>query len=408
MALSRALTESEAERRRDWDLLVRACRVGVGDLGARVSERFPESRAADWAGFLQLMDQQGAGPIAASALLSLDADLIPEDVRGTLQEKIQLGRLRAGILVEELLAILDAFENRGIAAIAHKGPALSMLAYGRVGVRDSFDLDLVVGELDVSAAEEALRERGYERHDTPPLTPRQEAARRRTWNEYELVSRDGWLFVDLHWRVCPPRYPFRIDPGRLWSRLARVPVGGREVRAFSAETQVVLLCLHGAKDRWHRLVWLCDVDRLVRGTASLPWEEVRTFAEESRCRRALGLGLLLAHRLLGTPLPPPILEWLAEDRSLERLAARVADRLATGGMGRSWRWELFDVWPFHLEVFDGWRDGVLYLGRALVTPVFWDWQRVPLPDRLYPLYHVVRPLRLFAALVRKSVRRSEE
>ena len=85
------------------------------------------------------------------------------------------------------------------------------------------------------------------------------------------------------------------------------------MRVFPAETLVALLCLHGAKDTWHKLIWLCDVDRLIRVSPSLDWEEVRAFAEESRCRRAVGLGLLLAHRLLETPLPAPVLARLAGD-----------------------------------------------------------------------------------------------
>ena len=403
MATSRELDSRGAVRAGDWSLLLRACRSDVVGLDAAVAEQFPGRRAAEWAGFLALMDLQGVGPLAASAFLSVDADLIPEDVRAALRERVELGALRAGILVQELLAILEALEARGVAAIAHKGPALSMLAYGRVGVRDSVDLDLVVREQGVSTAEEVLHERGYRRHDMPPLSPRQEAAWRRTWNECEFVSHDGWLLVDLHWRMCPPRYPFRIDLGRLWSRPARVALGGREVRVFPPEMMTLLLCLHGAKDRWHRLIWVCDIDRLIRVSPSLDWEEVRGFAGESHCTRALDLGLLLAHDLLETPLPAPVR--LAVRKAVADLAVKVEGCLAAGGIRRSWRWEHFDMWPFHLEVFDGWRDRARYLAWTLMTPRPWDWQRVRLPDPLYPLYYLMRPLRLIVGLARKSVRR---
>lgn len=387
----------------EWCLLFRACRANMVGLGAAVAEQFPGRRAGDWADFLALMDLQGVGPLAAAALLSVDAGMIPEDVQGALRERVHLGALRAGILVQELLAILETLEARGVAAIAHKGPALSMLAYGRVGVRDSVDLDLVVGENDVTAASEVLRELGYRRYTPPELSPRQDEAWRRTWNEYEFVSHDGWLFVDLHWRMCPPRYPFRIDPGRLWSRPARIALGNREVRIFPPETLVLLLCLHGAKDRWHKLIWVCDIDRLIRACPSLDWEEVRDFAGESHCARALALGLLLAHDLFETPLPAPVR--LVTRRAVADLAAQVEGRLAAGGIRRSWRWEHFGVWPFHLEIFDTWRDRALYLVRTLVTPLVWDWQRVRLPDPLYPLHYLMRPLRLTVGLFRKSVRR---
>ena len=144
MATNRHPDSGQAVRASDWSLLLRACRSDASGLGAAVAERFPDRRASDWADFLALMDQQGVGSLAASALLSVDADLIPEDVRAALRERVQLGALNAGIQVAELLGILGTLEARGVAAIAYKGQTLSMLAYGRTGVRDSGDLDLVV------------------------------------------------------------------------------------------------------------------------------------------------------------------------------------------------------------------------------------------------------------------------
>jgi hypothetical protein len=304
------------------------------------------------------------------------------------------------------LAILEALEARGVAAIAYKGPALSILAYGRTGVRDSVDLDLVVQDGDFTAAEEVLRERGYRRNSPGNLRPRLEAGWRKAWNETEFVSRDGWVFVDLHWHVYPKRFPFRVDLARLWSRPSRVALGGREVRVFPAETLVGLLCLHGAKDTWHKLIWLCDVDRLIRVSQPLDWEEVHAFAEESRCRRAVGLGLLLANRLFETPLPATVWARLSEDQKLVRLAAKAEEQLATGGIRRPWWLAHFDVLPFHLEIFDSWRDGALYLGRTLVTPRAWDWElvKVRLPDPLYPLNYLLRPLRLLVTLPREFAR----
>ena len=408
MPTSRHPDSRGAVRAADWSLLLRACRSDRVGLDAAVALRFPGRHASDWAGFLALMDREGVGPLAATALLLVDANLVPEDVRAALRERVQLGALRAGFQVPELLAILEALEARGVAAVAHKGPTLSVLAYGQTGIRDSVDLDLVVRESDVAAAEEVLRQRGYRRHNPPELRQREEAAWRRAGNAAEFVSGDGWLFVDLHWQICSRRFPFVVDSTRLWSRPARVMLTGREVRVFPAETLVGLLCLHGAKDRWRKLMWLCDVDRLIRLSPSLGWEEVRGFAEQSRCRRAVGLGLLLASRLLETPLPAPVLAQLAQDEKLVRLAAEVEDHLATGGIRRSWWLEKLNLWPFHLEVFDTWRDGALYLGRTLVTPETGDWEllEVPLPDALYPLCSPLRPLRLLASLVRESVRRA--
>jgi Uncharacterised nucleotidyltransferase len=397
----------ETERRRDWDFLLQACRAEVAGLGARVADRFPGRRAGDWDGFLGLMDNQGAALLAGSALLSVDEDVLPEEVRAALKDRIRLGALRAKIQVPELLAILEAFQRRGIDAVAHKGPALSALAYGRAGVRDSVDLDLLVHESDVTAAEQALRERGYRRNSPGDLSPREEAGWRKAWNETEFVSADGWTFVDLHWRICPERFPFRVDGPRLWSRRHRVALGGGEVPVFPAESQVVLLCVHGAKDTWHKLIWLCDVDRVIRAFPSLDWEEVRAIAEEGRCRRAVGLGLLLANRLLRTPVPAAGLGRLAVDERLERLAAEAEDQLASGEIRRPPWLAHFDVLPLHLQVFDTWLDAVPYVGRTLVTPRAWDWEviKLRLPDSLYALRYPARLARLIVTFPREALRR---
>lgn len=399
-----SLPSPSSARERDWALLLAACRFGAPDLAERVDERFGKAAAAEWSGFLRLMDEQGTGPLAASALLDLDEQLLPAQVRTSLAERVRLASLRAAVLVDELLEIVDAFDQRGIEVVAHKGPALSLLAYGRVGIRDSVDLDLVVRESDVDAAERLLRARGYRRHSPGDLRPRVEAAWRRAWNETEFVSADGWVFVDLHWRICPERFPFRVDAPRLWSRLPRAPLG-QGVRVFRPEAQVVLLSVHGAKDRWERLVWLCDLDRLVRTYPALDWHDVLGTAEEARCVRATALGLVLALNLLGTPLPAAVRSQPALVR-VESLAARLARELAAGARRSRGPLARIGVTPFQLEVFDGRADAVRYLYRSLVTPMAWDFEleRIRLPDALYGLYYPLRVARLLVTPVRDFVR----
>jgi hypothetical protein len=390
----------------EWALLVRACRADVSDLAAAVRERFEEPGSGDWTGFLRLMDQQGTGPLAASALLSVEAGVVPDRVRASLRERVRLGALRAEVQVAELLAILAALEARGVVAIAHKGPSLSALAYGHAAARDAVDLDLMVRGPEVEAAEQVLRARGYRRTRPGDLRPRLEAGWRAAWNETELVSGDGWFFVDLHWHVYPRQFPFRVDLTRLWSCPGRVALPGGEVRVFAAEELLVLLCLHGTKDTWRKLVWLCDVDRLVRATPALDWGRVRAFADESRCRRAVWLSLRLAHDLLETPLPRAIRSWVEHDARLGRLLLRVESELASGGIRRPWWLARFGVLSFHLAVFDSWRQSALYVIRGVLTPLAWDWElvRVRLPDSLYALHYLLRPLRLLVTLPRDAVR----
>jgi len=50
--------------------------------------------------------------------------------------------------------------------------------------------------------------------------------------------------------------------------------------------------------------------------------------------------------------------------------------------------------PFHLRAQERWRDRLRYCARVALTPTPGDWAWLRLPDALYPLYYVLRPIRL--------------
>jgi hypothetical protein len=152
-------------------------------------------------------------------------------------------------------------------------------------------------------------------------------------------------------------------------------------------------------------VWLCDLDRLVRTSTALDWDDVLGTAEEARCRRATALGLLLSENLLGTPLPAAVRSEPALV-AVEPLAARLRHDLAAGQKRSRGPLARIGVTPFQLEVFDGRADAVRYVYRSLVTPMAWDFEleRIRLPDALYGLYYPLRVARLLVTPVRDALR----
>ncbi len=77
---------------------------------------------------------------------------------------------------------------------------------------------------------------------------------------------------------------------------------------MSAEHQVIHTCIHAAKDRWRKLKWVVDLDRIVRAgsrldRAQLDWERLGWYARAWKGRRMVSTGLGLARRLLATPIP---------------------------------------------------------------------------------------------------------
>jgi hypothetical protein len=115
-------------------------------------------------------------------------------------------------------------------------------------------------------------------------------------------------------------------------------------------------------------------------------------ATELRARRTLLLGLALAHRLLDAPLPPDAAAAIDADGAIDALVAAAMARLFAAPA------EVGDDTPanllFNLRARDGLLDRARYAARWLFAPSPEDWRWTRLPDALFPLYRVLRPVRL--------------
>jgi len=222
--------------------------------------------------------------------------------------------------------------------------------------------------------------------------PRHERAYIRAWHEDEWVSADELVYVDLHWRLAPRRLPFRLEPERLWPRLETAGLEGKSTRTLALEPLLVCLCAHGTKDRWRRLIWLCDIDRALRRRGPPDWRALQALAATARCRRALALGLFLARTLLGAPVPDPSPATVPEPG--RAVLGRIRRSFAEGEPPASFLQEWLELRRAHIDSLDGVADRLRYVWRTVLTPDAWDWDRFQLPDAVYPLYYVLRPLRL--------------
>lgn len=296
------------------------------------------------------------------------------------------------MLTDELLRLLDALEGDGIEALPFKGPLMASWAYGHAALREFVDLDIVVRLGDVPRARERLRALGYRRR-MEARGPRHEEAYVRTWNEDEWVSADDLVYLDLHWRLVPRRLPFRLETDLLWRCLETNRLAGRPVRTLSLEGLLVCLCAHGTKDRWRRLIWLCDIDRILSAHGPPDWQALQAFAATARCQRALAVGLYLARVLVGSPgSDSPRIN--VPDPGLLALLHYFRGGIADGEPAPSFLQEWLDLRGCHLRSLDGFGDRVRYVLRTVLTPNKWDWARFHLPDAAYPLYYLLRPLRL--------------
>jgi hypothetical protein len=160
---------------------------------------------------------------------------------------------------------------------------------------------------------------------------------------------------------------------------------------LSPEDLLLVLCLHGFTHFWERLGWICDVAGLVDQRKDLDWQQVLENANALGMRRILLLGLVLATDLLDATLPLEIRKMGSGDAVVKRLAGQVQEELflvespSPGLLGGA---------ILSLNMRERKRDKLRSCFRLITTPRRYDWLAVSLPDPLFFLYYVIRPVRL--------------
>lgn len=186
-------------------------------------------------------------------------------------------------------------------------------------------------------------------------------------------------------------FPIQFEP--LLRPLQTSSFCGAEVLFFSPEDLLFVLCGHGAKHRWGRLEWICDISELIRGyQTQIDWNEVIESAERFGIRRMVFLGLHLAAELLESPVPEEVLQAIRTDVTVTRLGADVRRRLSSPPTAAG----IFANSFFYIRARERRADRMRYLVRLLLRPTPGDWSLIQLPAHLHFLYYLLRPFRLFA------------
>ncbi|HYJ84900.1 MAG TPA: nucleotidyltransferase family protein [Pyrinomonadaceae bacterium] len=344
-------------------------------------------RSPDWDLLIQTSLTHGLMPLLYENLKAYASDLVPQASLNKLKGLHEMTSARSILLTAELIRILSLFESKGLPAMPYKGPSIAISIYGRLGLRQFIDLDILVRKQDVWDCQELLISLGYQPHFN--ITRRQLPAFLKLGYVQMFTRDNGMSVVELHWGIASRFFMFDLDTERFWSRLVHMDLMGKQVLSPAPPDLLLILCVHGAKDMWERLEWICGIAELVRKHDDLDWDSVRSAAQETGAERRLHLGCYLARELFEAKLPESIARRIDSDRMIPKLAAEVRENIVKGtSLGVRQRI------LFHLRTKDGDLDRVRYCARLLFTSTPVDWQILPLPPSLSFLYPLLRPFRL--------------
>jgi hypothetical protein len=349
----------------------------------------------DWTRLFALAQRHALVPLLFYQLNRVAADEVPPLRLKQLRDRSQSNAALNVLLAGEMVRLLELFEANQIPAVPYKGPAIGVGIYGNLALRQFADLDILVPDADVWKATELLIAEGYRAHFTIPVRKQSSFIRLgyvRLFNhETEPTT------VELHWRLAPRFFGAPFDTSTLWQRARRLELQGAKVRVPAPEDLILMLCIHGAKDCWEKLEWVCGLAELIRSEPEVDWQRVLDHARAIHCLKIVSVGLRLAQELLDAPVPVEVLDQL---NSRARLASRAQlDSLVHQIVARFFSEDASPLSltrrvKFHLAMKDSLREKFHYCARLGLTTTPVDWEMVQLPEAVSFLYFPLRALRL--------------
>jgi hypothetical protein len=207
-----------------------------------------------------------------------------------------------------------------------KGPSLAAALYPRE-IRQSYDVDLLIREVDLPHMREDLVSQGFERRFSEDDDARGVQLQGEKW----IRDKDG-LIVDVHTSLAE----LRCRPETAWTVLSaatkEIDVGGFRTKVLRTDALALHVALHAAHHGPSRSWPVEDLRRALEAFSRADWQAAAELARALDASAAFGAGLRLVDE--GARLAQAL--GLPDERSRERSlrwqeapwGARVLDHLA--------------------------------------------------------------------------------
>jgi predicted O-linked N-acetylglucosamine transferase (SPINDLY family) len=275
----------------------------------------------DWTLFARLAVDHGLTGVAGHSLVCAAPDLVPADILNALRTTLEQARRKNRALFDELVDVISALADAGVAAIPFKGPLLALEAYGDVGLRMFGDLDFLVRDGDMPSCMTVLAGLGYERKEVLSLAQIE---------TIQLLQGQDFLFkkasgtgLEPHTRLTPIKMALDVDYAALWDRAQPRTLGGRTLLTLAPEDTLVILAIHGGKEMWWNIKWACDVAAFIATHANLSWTAVLERARMQGCLRMVLLATSLARTQFDADTPDAVRIAERADPAIEPMVGRI-------------------------------------------------------------------------------------
>lgn len=281
----------------------------------------------------------------------------------------ELSREAAGIARQNLVfaaasvRLQTEFATAKIGFLFVKGVTLNILAYGSLGLKRGWDIDVAVDPTAYEHACRVIQEGGYRCVSPGPDCSQEQL---RAWvarHKHTIWRNRNLVHVELHSSLVDN--PLLLSEVSVKSPRQEVRVAsGMELSTLNSDALFSYLCVHGASHAWSRLKWIADVAALLKDAGPAEIERIYAVSQGLGAGRASGQALLLCARLFGLDLGVSLQPALRRDLVTRMLVRLALGSMVRGGAGAELDAQTFGTVPIHLSHFfllGGW----LYKGAEL-------------------------------------------
>lgn len=347
-------------------------------------------RGCDWKRFMRLVLTHGVGGFVYRNLVREFPAVVPDGIISGLKSYVLANSQSNMSMLKALDDVHRLLDANGIRHGVFKGLVIDHMIYHDFSVRKCGDIDLLVYKRDFPRAKALFLSEGFQQ----TLPDGEEAL----YLQSGLWHEDRRLKVDLHWGIPP--LDLGIRGNLLMNDLIQRPLDGVTVPSFIPEDMFIVLCVNAVKEYWNQMLYTyCDIREFLSGGIELNWGLLLKRAKALRCRRPMEAALYVVKALYGVSPPREVMKRMAPSYSANQIGNELIDNLLnseTTGLDEA------RLNPRHFRsnrdyvcalMDDGYRR-FRYRYLDFLEPSASDREMLALPDALFFLYYLIRPLRV--------------
>jgi hypothetical protein len=375
----------------ELNILIRSTGMNSGDI---LPDFVNANRNIDWAFLIQLGIDHGVLPLLYNRLKNIESVGIHSSDIKKIKPLYLINAGRNTIVANRILKLEQLLSKHQIEVVFFKGAVLALQAFADLNLRNFCDIDVLIKPDDFERVYDILESEGYQSLK-PAIGKRKEIWIR---NRRNFEFKNGTFIYDFHQQVM--QGPKFLQLKDCFNNNTAVEILSGSIPTLNAEDTVIMLVLHGTHHGWIYLKYVVDLAHFSNAHRNrIQWKNLMEKARHMGCRRMVLIGMWLCREYCNLELNSEVKRLLQQDKkSLKLVGYFSAQILSESKPG------LIPVLAFPRSL-DSWHHKIKYFLYFIFHPSDLDLLTVRFPVFLYPLYYIVRPLRLAINLIKKVFNR---